>query len=174
MDPSDYKALNTLPDSIGSLTHLEKLQLYGSNLSSIPPAIALCTSLQEFIPYTSYRLHWFPYELKHCPHLQKSCISTRALYGNYKFRPPFPDLRKWRWQPSGQDSRGRCSVCGTEGDNLDQYWVSQAVATDVIPLLASVCDDDCLHMIGPGAEGYVATAHRGGADVAQPPDDEMG
>lgn len=34
--------------------------LYRSNLVRIPPEIGAMTSLEEFTPYTSYRLHWFP------------------------------------------------------------------------------------------------------------------
>lgn len=36
----------------------------------------------------------FPYELTRCPRLRASVVSTRALYGNFKYRPPFPALRE--------------------------------------------------------------------------------
>jgi hypothetical protein len=31
----------------------------------------------------------YPYEITRCTKLDQSSVSTRALYGNYKFRPPF-------------------------------------------------------------------------------------
>lgn len=48
--------------------------------------------LLAFEPYTSYSLHWFPYELTRCMNLRDSTVSTRALYGNIKYRPAFPRL----------------------------------------------------------------------------------
>lgn len=166
MDRPDYKNLTTLPDSIGDLKDLTKLVLYGSNLSSLPRSISSCSKLKIFEPYTSYRLHWFPYELKKCQKLAKSCISTRALYGNYKLRAPFPDLTKFRWSwPTGNDF---CSVCEGKSRPTEQYWISQKVGTDVIPLLVSVCSEDCLGMVGHGAEGYVSRPHKGGLSLNQP------
>ncbi|MFI6724727.1 hypothetical protein [Streptomyces atratus] len=53
----------TLPPSIARLTAVKHLVLYGSNLVRIPPEIGSMTSLEEFTPYTSYRLRWFPYEI---------------------------------------------------------------------------------------------------------------
>ena len=50
-------------------------------------------SLEEFTPYTSYKLHWFPFEITRCIKLVESTVSTRALYGNYLHRTPFPSLR---------------------------------------------------------------------------------
>jgi hypothetical protein len=166
MDRSDYMALNSLPDSIGQLKNLEKLTLYGSNISYIPRAISGCENLQSFHPYTSYRLHWLPFEIRRCRKLSNSCISTRALYGNYKFRSPFPDLKvfKWIWPTE----EGYCSICDTKTENLDQYWISQVVAMDVVPLLVSVCSVKCLEMIGDGARGYLMTPHKGGLNVDQP------
>ena len=166
MDRNDFMALNTLPESIGELKDLENLVLYGSNLSSIPREISGCEKLKTFEPYTSYRLHWFPYEIKRCRNLSDSCISTRALYGNYKMRTPFPDLSKhtWNWQ-SGQ---AYCSICNLESNKLDQYWISQVVATDVIPMLVSVCSNDCLEKVGKGAKNYVFEPHKGGLHIEQP------
>ncbi|MDX2565372.1 hypothetical protein PV371_38115 [Streptomyces sp. TX20-6-3] len=69
------------------------MRLYGSNLVRIPPEIGAMTSLEEFSPYTSHRLHWFPYEITRCWKLVRSTISTRSLFGNFKLRPPFPRLR---------------------------------------------------------------------------------
>jgi hypothetical protein len=166
MDRPDYMSLTTLPDSIGNLKDLTKLVLYGSNLSCLPRSISGCSKLKLFEPYTSYRLHWFPYELKKCRKLAKSCISTRALYGNYKLRAPFPDLTKLRWTwPTGGDF---CSVCEGTSRQTQQYWISQLVGTDVIPLLVSVCSEDCLDMAGRGADGYVSRPHKGGLSLVQP------
>lgn len=165
MDRQDFMALHTLPDLIGELKDLEKLVLYGSNMSYLPRALAGCINLRFLEPYTSYRLHWLPYELHRCRQLVSSTMSTRALYGNVKFRPPFPDLtgNPWNWPTGGP----RCSICDREGERLDQYWVSQRIATDVVPLLVSVCGPECLSRVGHGAEGHVPVAHRGGPDIAQ-------
>lgn len=82
----------TLPPDIAKLKAVKHLNLYRSNLVRIPPEIGAMESLEEFTPYTSYRLHWFPYEITHCPKLTRSTMSTRAVYGNFKHRPPFPQL----------------------------------------------------------------------------------
>ena len=166
MDDNDYLALNTLPESMAHLKDLERLIMYGSNISYLPRAIAGCENLDDFTPYTSYRLHWFPYEITRCKKLRDISISTRALYGNYKFRPPFPDLRKnpWRW-PSGVNN---CSICGAIKGDLQQYWISRVVATDVVPLLVTVCSDDCFREIGDGADGYLGVPHKGGVGLVQP------
>jgi len=88
--PERWQRIVTLPRSIRNLKSVRFLSLYGSHLVRIPPEIGEMTSLQEFDPYTSYSLHWFPYEITHCMQLKQSRVSTRALYGNHKFRPPFP------------------------------------------------------------------------------------
>jgi len=166
MDRVDYMALNTLPESIGELKDLEELTLYGSNLLCIPRGIAECENLRLFRPYTSYWLHWFPYEIKRCRRLSVSSVSTRALYGNYKMRPPFPDLAavQYKWSVG----MSLCSVCSRETDQLEQYWTSQVVATDVLPLLVSVCSDTCRDRIGKGAKGYLSSCHKGGLSLEQP------
>ncbi|MBN2713963.1 MAG: leucine-rich repeat domain-containing protein [Planctomycetes bacterium] len=166
MDRHDYMALNTLPETIGECKALERLVLYGSNISSIPREISGCVSLKAFEPYTSYRLHWFPYEMTKCRHLSNSCISTRALYGNYKIRPPFPNLSIHRWEwPTG---KCYCSVCGGEAACMEQYWTTQPVAADVIPLLVSVCSNACLEKIGDSPKDYIKRPHRGGLQIEQP------
>ncbi len=166
MDRSDFMALNTLPESIGGLKDLERLVLYASNLSSLPRELSRCGRLKWFEPYKSYRLHWLPYEMKHCSRLSDSCISTRALYGNYRMRSPFPDLNKCKWEwPIG---RSYCSVCGLEVACLEQYWTSQVVATDVVPLLVSVCSKSCFERIEDGPEDYIQKPHKGGVLLQQP------
>ncbi|WP_328665555.1 leucine-rich repeat domain-containing protein [Streptomyces sp. NBC_00322] len=93
LSPEERRQVITLPPSIARLTAVKHLVLYGSNLVRIPPEIGAMTSLEEFSPYTSYRLHWFPYEITRCRKLTRSTVSTRALFGNYKMRPPFPQLQ---------------------------------------------------------------------------------
>ena len=62
----------TLPATIATLTNVRELQLYGSYLIAIPPEIGEMSSLTTFTPYTSRRLHWFPYEITRCAKLQDS------------------------------------------------------------------------------------------------------
>ena len=164
----EWLSIETLPPEIGNLKSVKHLLLYGSNLTWIPPEIGEMESLEEFTPYTSYRLHWFPYEITKCLNLRKSTISTRALYGNYKYRPPFPHLRG---NPVNlYKSRAKCSVCGGDAKlgDLNQVWLSLQVATDVVPLLTHTCSLQCLKNLPEGAEGYVKQPHKGGLGLKQP------
>ena len=168
MDRDDYLALNTLPASIGNLKNLRRLVLYGSNISYIPREIGGCVSLENFDPYCSYRLHWFPAEILKCTLLRDSTVSTRALYGNYKLRPPFPNLRrkKWKWT-NGPEV---CASCETESDDMEQYWVTRRVATDYLPLLTSVCSQACLSKLIPtNNKSYIQYPHQGSLMQKQPP-----
>ena len=70
----------TLPTSISKLKKVRKIWLYGSNIEYLPQEIGELANLEYFDPYTSYNLHWFPYELKDCSKLVDSRISRRALY----------------------------------------------------------------------------------------------
>lgn len=157
----------TLPPSIAKLKHVKKLDLYRSNLLRVPPEIGQMESLEEFVPYTSYGLHWFPYEITRCKRLRSSTVSTRALYGNYKYRPHFPalDTVVIDLVPS------HCSVCNgplQRRHEVHQRWLSLNVATDVLPLLINACSVDCLAQLPPPAVGYVSYLHQGGTSVAQP------
>ncbi|MEU2775945.1 hypothetical protein ABZ646_24180 [Streptomyces sp. NPDC007162] len=58
LSPEERRQIVTLPVSIGRLTAVGTLVLYGSNLVRIPPEIGDMTSLEEFGPYTSRRLHF--------------------------------------------------------------------------------------------------------------------
>ncbi|WP_234021355.1 hypothetical protein [Streptomyces sp. 142MFCol3.1] len=78
--PEERRQIVTLPASIGRLTAVRTLVLYGSNLVRIPPEIGDMTSLEEFSPYTSRRLHWFPYEIRRCARLMNSTVNTRSIY----------------------------------------------------------------------------------------------
>jgi hypothetical protein len=184
MDADERRDIVTLPPSIAKLTAVKHFVLYGSNLVRIPPEIGAMTGLEVFSPYTSYRLHWFPYELTRCVHLRDSTVSTRAVYGNFKYRAPFPrlrpdpdagggpaldpdDLDPGVW---GVPSVRTCSVCdgpiGATGPW--QAWISLWVATDVLPLLVNACSRACVDALPQGAEHHVRTSHKGGPDVVQP------
>ncbi|MGY5048489.1 leucine-rich repeat domain-containing protein [Streptomyces sp. 900105755] len=180
LSPQERRQIVTLPASIGRLTEVRTLVLYGSNLVRIPPEIGDMTSLEEFSPYTSRRLHWFPYEITRCARLVDSTVSTRSVYGNYKYRPPFPrllppdgrmldleGLPPARW---GTTTARTCSVCTgpVPATGPHQAWISRMVATDVLPLLVNACSQECLDTLPPGAEGYIDAPHRGGA-IDQPP-----
>ncbi|MFF1739048.1 leucine-rich repeat domain-containing protein [Streptomyces mirabilis] len=181
LNPQERRQIVTLPPSIAKLTAVKHLMLYGSNLVRIPPEIGAMTSLEEFTPYTSYRLHWFPYEITRCTRLTRSTVSTRTLFGNYKLRPPFPRLRPAESSVAGLDTGdldprlwgttaiSSCSVCdrAVELGGLHPVWISLRVATDVLPLLVNACSTQCVAALPPPPEGYVRTAHTGGR-VGQP------
>jgi len=184
MDLDDWSRIVTLPATIAKLKSVKRLYLYGSYLVRIPPEIGEMTSLEEFDPYTSYRLHWFPYEITRCQNLRDSRVSTRALYGNFKYRPPFPRLRHRRnpaasrveperlslrhWQT---ETSRRCSVCNQpfEDRRLHRVWISLGVATDILPLLVNACSEECIQRLPRPADNHVSEPHRGGLEVRQPP-----
>jgi hypothetical protein len=145
MTPEQWTQIVTLPPTIAKLKSVKHFILYGSSLVRIPPEIAEMTSLEQFTPYTSYRLHWLPFEITRCANLKRSTVSTRALYENIKYRPPFPKL------PQLHDSYtpARCGLCETPfGDSAPlQCWASLGVATDVLPLLVHACSRECLSRI---------------------------
>ncbi|MFD7444380.1 leucine-rich repeat domain-containing protein [Streptomyces sp. NPDC059909] len=182
LSPLERRDVITLPPTIGRLTAVKHLMLYGSNLVRIPPEIGGMTNLEEFTPYTSHRLHWFPYEITRCTKLTRSTVSTRSLFGNFKLRPPFPRLSA-EGDPTPNGSLGTldptawgatairtCSVCDCpmEGAELHQVWISLVVATDVLPLLVNACSAECVAALPPGADGYAPGPHKGGGDVDQP------
>jgi hypothetical protein len=141
-------------------------------LCESPPEIGEMTNLEEFDPYTSRCLHWFPYEITRCERLKRSRVSTRCLYGNYKYRPPFPRLP----QSLGALAPSNCSVCRGPflKERVYQAWVSLWVATDVLPLFVHACSERCISNLPAPAFGYVQKAHFGGLDLIQPPADFMG
>lgn len=169
MGQDDWHQIITLPATISKLKSVKHLMLYGSNLVRIPPEIGGMTNLEKFTPYTSYRLHWFPYEITSCKQLNESTVSTRTLYGNYKFRPPFPQL------PVGAtveaDSPTKCSICHApiSASNLHQVWISLRVATDVLPLLVNACSKACIDKLPRPPKNYVQEPHMGGLNIQQPP-----
>lgn len=172
----------TLPPSIARLTAVKHLNLYRSNLVRIPPEIGAMKGLEEFTPYTSYRLHWFPYEITRCPKLVRSTMSTRAVYGNFKYRPPFPqlhttpptsgkldleDLDPSAW---GATAIHTCSVCNQPlaAEDLRQVWISLHVSGhDVMPLLVNACSRSCIDALPQPPDDYFQTPHTGGPSVHQ-------
>ncbi|MFI6582741.1 leucine-rich repeat domain-containing protein [Embleya sp. NPDC050493] len=176
----------TLPPSIAKLTAVRNLVLYGSNLVRIPPEIGAMRSLEEFTPYTSYRLHWLPYEVTRCPNLRRSTVSTRALYGNHRYRPPFPALPSSTADGTGEpDLAGvdpgkwgattirSCSVCDRplHRTGLHQVWISLRVATDVLPLLVNACSSECIQALPQPPGDHIRTPHRGGSTAVRPTTD---
>eukprot|EP00931_Biecheleriopsis_adriatica_P065135 TRINITY_DN39768_c0_g1_i1.p1 TRINITY_DN39768_c0_g1~~TRINITY_DN39768_c0_g1_i1.p1 ORF type:complete len:473 (+),score=40.92 TRINITY_DN39768_c0_g1_i1:23-1420(+) len=159
----------TLPDDIGKLRQLRRLCMYGSNLHMVPQSIGLLTELQELDLYTSYGLHYLPYEVIHCTSLRTSRFSTRALYNNCKNGLPLPELPAF---PSGRPQMPwrllcvlrrklpaaaarsvfqcigleRCSVCRQRF--LSPYtcftWCYTLIATDCQALLARCCSASCV------------------------------
>jgi hypothetical protein len=156
-----------LPSTLGGLKEVRELKLYGSHLIAIPPEIGEMTSLTSFDPYTSGRLHWFPYEITRCRNLHYSRVSTRHLYGNYKNRLPFPSLPTEL--PAGSVP-SRCSVCDGkfDGGSPIQRWISLWVAADVLPLLVHACSQGCVNALPDPPEGYVDHPHVGGPELPQP------
>ncbi len=167
MLPEQWAKVTTLPESIAKLKAVKHFVLYGSSLVRIPPEIGEMSSLEQFTPYTSYRLHWFPYEITKCRNLKISTVSTRALYGNFKYRPPFPKLP----QLHDANTPNKCSVCGSQfGSSAPlQYWVSLGVATDVFPLLVCACSRECLSTVPAPPKDYIQEPHQGGLGLVQPP-----
>jgi len=167
MPRSLWQQVLTLPPSIAKLTAIKDLHLYGSNLVALPPEIGAMTNLETFTPYTSRRLHWFPYEITRCAHLHASTVSTRHLYGNFKHRMPFPALPAALPPGSIPDT---CSVC--QGpfppSGYIQVWVSLQVATDVLPLLVHACSAECVAALPDPPPDHVARPHRGGTSLRQP------
>lgn len=89
LGPEMWEQVVTLPASIRTLSSVKYLGLYGSHSVQIPPEIGDLASLEEFDPYTSYRLHWFPYEITRCKKLKRSRVSTRTLYAITNSDRPF-------------------------------------------------------------------------------------
>ena len=163
-----YSQIYTLPPSISKLKSVEKIWLYGSSLKWIPPEIGKLENLEYFDPYTSYNLHWFPYEITYCKKMKDSRVSTRALYGNYKNRMRFPDLTYNPVRYFGE--KVKCSVCKKEMEytETNQLWITLRVGTDDLPLLVNVCSDGCMNSLPKPREGYVQYAHKGGKGLQQP------
>ncbi len=171
LGPELFSQIHTLPETISKLKKVKKVWLYGSKLKRIPPEIGEMESLEYFDPYTSYDLHWFPFEITHCKKLKDSRVSTRALYGNFKNRMGFPDLTNNPVRYTGENVK--CSVCGKAMtyEKTNQLWISIWVGTDVLPLLVNTCSTTCEQTLPNPPENYVPFAHKGGSSLKQPPDE---
>ncbi|HJZ56234.1 MAG TPA: TIGR02996 domain-containing protein [Gemmataceae bacterium] len=176
MPGPDRARIVTLPSTIAKLKAVRSLNLYGTHLVRLPPEVGEMSSLEDFDPYTSYRLHWFPYEITHCKNLRDSSVSTRALYGNYKYRPRFPTLtpvvepERLPLKRFASTTTRPCSVCGTRFEDCGRHrvWVSLRVTTDVLPLLVNACSAECVGRLPTPPDGYVRVPHRGGEQLQQP------
>ncbi|MCU0353218.1 MAG: leucine-rich repeat domain-containing protein [Cytophagales bacterium] len=168
LGPELFCQICTLPEAIANLKKVKKMWLYGSKLKRIPPEIGKMESLEYFDPYTSYDLHWFPYEIMHCKNLKDSRVSTRVLYGNYKNRMMFPSLEQNPVRYLGHTVK--CSICRKEMtyEQTIQLWISLWVGTDVLPLLANLCSEECTAQLPQPPKGYVRFAHKGGSELKQP------
>lgn len=169
-----FKLIETLPPSIKKLKHVRKVILYGSNLVMIPPEIGQMNSLEEFVPYTSYHLCWFPYEITYCTNLKSSTVSTRALYHNPKNRKPFPNLINFPVRYDGDSVT--CSVCQQETNYefINQYWITLRVGTDILPLLVNLCSYQCgMELPDPiDNDRYPRYPHRGGKELKPMSEDD--
>lgn len=168
LGPELFAQIYTLPETIATLKSVKKMKLYGSNIRRIPPEIGQMTSLDNFDPYTSYDLNWFPYEITNCKNLQDSRISTRALYGNYKNKKPFPDLTDNPVRYIGENVY--CSICSKEltYHQVNQVWISLGIGSDIVPLLANLCSHECGQSLPAPPPGYIPHAHKGGPDLKLP------
>jgi len=163
--------IHTLPETISKLKKVKKVWLYGSKLKRIPPEIGQMESLEYLDPYTSYNLHWFPFEITHCKNLKSSRVSTSTLYGNYKNRMGFPRLTDNPIRYLGDTVK--CSVCNKtiSYEQTNQLWTSILVGTDVLPLLTNLCSTECELKLPKPPEDYIQFAHKGGSELKQPLDE---
>jgi hypothetical protein len=162
----DWMQVVTLPDEIADLKTVQQVRLYGSHLRRLPPQIGRMVALEDLDIYTSYSLHWLPYEVLRCSRLCKSRISTRALYGNRNTRLPFPQLSR----PVEALIPPTCSVCDRPfGEVTPQlFWVTLRVGTDTVPLLIHSCSHDCTLSVPSAPPNYFERPHKGGVDVGMP------
>jgi hypothetical protein len=130
-------------------------------------------SLEYFDPYTSYDLHWFPYEITNCKNLKDSRISIRTLYGNYKNRMEFPRLDHNPVRYHGDVVY--CSICKKEltYETTNQLWITLRIGTDTVPLLVNLCSKKCEETLPEPPDNYVKFPHKGGGNLIQPPDENQ-
>lgn len=161
-----WSGVITLPREIETLSDVKEIRLYGSHLRRLPPQIGRLAALGNLDVYTSYSLHWLPYEVRRCSRLRETRMSTRALYGNFKTRLPFPRLAGAIEALTPET----CSVCdqafGASGPRA--FWTSLRVGTDIVPLLIHACSGACIAAVPDAPEGYHARPHKGGGGVGMP------
>jgi len=162
----EWMGVVTLPALIADLTAVRQMRLYGSHLRRLPPEIGRMAALENLDIYTSYSLHWLPYEVLRCRRLDKSRMSTRALYGNRKTRLPFPRLTN----AVNVLTPPTCSICDRAlGDATpDRLWVTLPVGTDIVPLLVHSCSRSCTQSLPTPPERYFERPHKGGGGVGMP------
>ncbi|MET1112997.1 MAG: hypothetical protein ABWX67_15880 [Allosphingosinicella sp.] len=168
--PADrWSGVIALPPEMQSLAGIRHLRLYGSHLRRLPPEIGRLEAMENLDIYTSYSLHWLPYEITRCARLRETRMSTRALYGNAKTRLPFPRLSG----PVDVLVPGTCSVCdGPFGESRPQVlWTTQRIGTDIAPLLIHSCSTGCTGRVPDAPKGYHSRPHRGGGGVGMPDPD---
>jgi hypothetical protein len=163
-----FAQIHTLPETIAKLKRVKKVWLYGSALKRIPPEIGEMEALEYFDPYTSYDLHWFPYEITKCKNLKDSRVSTRTLYGNFKNRMNFPLLTHNPVRYFGDTVN--CSICNKimTYEQTNQLWISLRIGSDVLPLLTNLCSKECEEKLPEPPTGFVLYPHKGGKDLKQP------
>lgn len=156
-----WHKIKSLPKEISILKDVKHLMFYGSKLERLNQEIGELESLEKFTPYTSYELNWFPYEITNCKNLKSSTVSTRALFGNTKTNKSFPNLLN---NPIQYFEGNKCSICKKKEEDIrfEQYWLSTIVGTDILPLLAIVCSDECYNKIERPYKEYYPLPHKGG------------
>jgi hypothetical protein len=165
----NWRQVIALPSTIRELKSVRELRLYGSHLRRIPPEIGYIDGLADLDIYTSYSLHWLPYEITRCTKLKSSRMSTRALYGNAKTRLPFPRLSN-----SPEALRPKtCSICDGPFRSVapQLWWITLRVGTDNVPLLVHSCSDQCTSSLPTPPPGYFQKPHKGGGGVGMPDPD---
>lgn len=162
----EWMQVITLPTGIASLIEVRTLFAYGSHLRRLPPEVGRMSSLEDLDIYTSYSLHWLPYEVTRCAKLRRSRMSTRALYGNRNTRLPFPKLTR----PIDALLPQTCSVCDRPfGEKAPQvFWLTLNVATDIVPLLVHSCSKDCTLSLPRPPDHYFERPHKGGDGIGMP------
>jgi hypothetical protein len=166
MDWDDWLEVITLPPDLGDLPAVKQFRLYGSHLRRLPPEIGRMEALEDLDIYTSYSLHWLPYEITRCANLRKSRMSTRALYGNRKTRLPFPRLSR----PIETLLPRTCSVCDRpfSGSTPQLLWITLRIGTDDAPLLVHSCSKECTLSLPSPAFGHHPRPHKGGGGTGMP------
>ena len=53
-----------------------------------------------------------------------------------------------------------------------QFWITLEVGTDTVPLLVNVCSEECKEELPVPPKDYVQHPHKGGSDLAQPPNED--
>lgn len=161
----DWLHVVTLPAEIASLVDVTTVRTYGSDLRRLPPEIGRMAKLEELDIYTSYSLHWLPYEVTRCANLRSSRMSTRALYGNRNTRLPFPRLSA----PVETLVPATCSVCDRPFEKGPlPLWITLRVGTDIVPLLVHSCSKECTLSLPRPPRGYCDRPHKGGGGVGMP------